>query len=68
MYLTSYKSAESYFVEPLAWAIVFGLSFATIATLFVTPALLALPNSLNVLFSKFKNYRGIPNIKSNLVN
>ena len=41
----SYKSAESYFVEPLAWAIVFGLSFATIATLFVTPALLALPNS-----------------------
>ena len=64
----SYKSAESYFVEPLAWAIVFGLSFATIATLFVTPALLALPNSLNVFFSRFKNYRGIPNIKSNLVN
>jgi hypothetical protein len=36
--------------------------------LLVTPALLALPNSLNVFFSRFKNYRGIPNIKSNLVN
>jgi len=50
----SYKSPETYFVQPLAWAIVFGLSFATIATLFVTPSLLALPDRLKTLISKSK--------------
>jgi len=39
-------------VQPLAWAIVFGLSFATIATLFVTPSLLALPEKLKSMFSR----------------
>ena len=48
----SYKSPETYFVQPLAWAIVFGLSFATIATLFVTPSLLALPEKLKSLISR----------------
>ena len=47
----SYKSPETYFVQPLAWAIVFGLSFATIATLFVTPSLLALPEKLKSMIS-----------------
>ncbi len=46
----SYKSEETYFVQPLAWAIVWGLSFATIATLFVTPSLLALPDRLKNIF------------------
>ena len=50
----SYKSPETYFVQPLAWAIVFGLSFATVATLFVTPSLLALPDRLKTLISKSK--------------
>ena len=45
----NYKSAETYFTEPLAWALVWGLSFAAIATLFVTPALLALPEKLKEL-------------------
>lgn len=48
----SYKSAETYFTEPLAWALVWGLSFAAIATLIVTPALLALPDALKSLFNK----------------
>ena len=48
----SYKSPETYFVQPLAWAIVFGLSFATIATLFVTPSLLALPEKLKSMISR----------------
>ena len=48
----TYKSPETYFVQPLAWAIVWGLSFATFATLFVTPALLALPDRLKSLVSK----------------
>ena len=47
----SYKSSETFFTEPLAWALVWGLSFAVIATLFVTPALLALPESLKEYFS-----------------
>ena len=51
----SYKSPETYFVQPLAWAIVFGLSFATVATLFVTPSLLALPDRLKELFLRTKN-------------
>ena len=50
----SYKSPETYFVQPLAWAIVFGLSFATIATLFVTPSLLALPEKLKSMISNEK--------------
>jgi multidrug efflux pump len=48
----SYKSAETYFTEPLAWALVWGLSFAAVATLIVTPALLALPDALKSLFNK----------------
>ena len=48
----SYKSPETYFVQPLAWAIVFGLSFATVATLFVTPSLLALPDRLKSIFTR----------------
>jgi hypothetical protein len=48
----TYKSPETYFVQPLAWAIVWGLSFATFATLFVTPALLALPDRIKSLVSK----------------
>ena len=48
----SYKSAETYFTEPLAWALVWGLSFAAVATLIVTPALLALPDALKSLFGK----------------
>ena len=48
----SYKSAETYFTEPLAWALVWGLSFAAVATLFVTPALLALPDALKSIFTK----------------
>ena len=48
----SYKSPETYFVQPLAWAIVFGLSFATVATLFVTPSLLALPDRLKSIVSR----------------
>jgi|TARA_A100001011_G_scaffold80115_1_gene83112 multidrug efflux pump len=52
----NYKSAETYFTEPLAWALVWGLSFAAIATLFVTPALLALPDRLKELsFSRKKS-------------
>ena len=52
----NYKSAETYFTEPLAWALVWGLSFAAIATLFVTPALLALPDKLKELsFSRKKS-------------
>ena len=39
-------------MQPLAWAIVFGLSFATIATLFVTPSLLALPEKLKSMISR----------------
>ena len=50
----TYKSPETYFVQPLAWAIVWGLSFATFATLFVTPSLLALPDKLKSLVSKNK--------------
>ena len=41
----------------LASTIVFGLSFATILTLVVTPAMLALPDRLRSLFKK--NFRGI---------
>ena len=51
----SYKSAETYFTEPLAWALVWGLSFAAIATLFVTPALLALPDSFKKISFKKKS-------------
>ena len=54
----SYKSPETYFVQPLAWAIVFGLSFATVATLFVTPSLLALPDRI----------KGFTNIKRLSIN
>ena len=50
----TYKSPETYFVQPLAWAIVWGLPFATFATLFVTPSLLALPDKLKSLVSKNK--------------
>ena len=50
--MLSYKSPETYFVQPLAWAIVFGLSFATVATLFVTPSLLALPDRLKSIFTR----------------
>jgi len=41
----------------LASTIVFGLSFATILTLVVTPAMLALPERLRSLFKR--NFRGI---------
>ena len=51
----SYKSSETWFTEPLAWALVWGLSFAVIATLFVTPALLALPHALKGYFINKNN-------------
>ena len=57
----SYKSEETYFTQPLAWAIVWGLSFATIATLFVTPSLLALPDVLKRLFQNRKKSIAIKN-------
>ena len=57
----SYKSEETYFTQPLAWAIVWGLSFATIATLFVTPSLLALPDVLKQLFQNRKKSIAIKN-------
>ena len=54
----SFKSPVTYFVLPLAWAFVFGLSFATVATLFVTPSLLALPDRI----------KGFTNIKRLSIN
>jgi len=41
------------FWAPLSQAIVFGLSFATLLTLIVTPAMLALPGSIKALLSRF---------------
>ena len=41
------------FWAPLSQAIVFGLSFATLLTLIVTPAMLALPGSIKTLLSRF---------------
>ena len=40
--------------QPLAFGLVWGLSFATILTLFVTPAWLILPSRLKQIFSKFE--------------
>jgi multidrug efflux pump len=42
----------------LANAIVFGLSFATILTLIVTPAMLALPSALSAYINRFKSLFG----------
>ena len=44
-----YGSSVSGFWVPLAQAIVFGLSFATLLTLVATPAMLALPHQLRTL-------------------
>ena len=51
----AYKSEETYFFVLLAWSLIWGIGFASFATLFVTPALLALPKSLsNIFYSKSK--------------
>ncbi len=63
----TYKSPETYFVQPLAWAIVWGLSFATIATLFVTPSLLALPDRLKSLVSKNKKQATIQVVENKFI-
>ncbi|MCX2980690.1 efflux RND transporter permease subunit [Halieaceae bacterium IMCC14734] len=48
------------FWAPLSQAIVFGLSFATLLTLIVTPAMLALPESLQALPSRLGIKRSAP--------
>ena len=48
------------FWAPLSQAIVFGLSFATLLTLIVTPAMLALPESLKALPSRLGLKRAAP--------
>ena len=51
----AYKSEETYFFVLLAWSLIWGIGFASFATLFVTPALLALPKSVsNIFYSKSK--------------
>jgi|TARA_B110000967_G_scaffold14186_1_gene13612 multidrug efflux pump len=57
----SYKSSETYFTEPLAWALVWGLSFAAAATLLVTPALLALPDALKKIINSKRTSQIIAN-------
>ena len=44
----------------LASTIVFGLSFATILTLVVTPAMLALPGSIRGMFQRFRRSEQVP--------
>ena len=51
----AYKCEETYFFVLLAWSLIWVIGFASIATLFVTPALLALPKSIkNIFYSKSK--------------
>ena len=49
----AYKSEETYFFVLLAWSLIWGIGFASVATLFVTPALLALPKSIKNIFYNF---------------
>ena len=49
--------------QPLAFGLVWGLSFATILTLFVTPAWLILPSRLKEIFSKFEIFSKKVNVQ-----
>ncbi|MFL2744890.1 MAG: efflux RND transporter permease subunit [Gammaproteobacteria bacterium] len=49
--------------QPLAFGLVWGLSFATILTLFVTPAWLILPSRLREIFSKFEIFSKKVNVQ-----
>ena len=49
--------------QPLAFGLVWGLSFATILTLFVTPAWLILPSRLKEIFSKFEMFSKKVNVQ-----